>query len=75
MQYFFICVTILIISLLLLHHNSNILNIIKMYGRTNRIINVLIKGGLGNRLMSFSSIIILSIYFKSKPYCIILYIK
>lgn len=71
MKLFIHYIIYLFISLLLLYQ-TNILNIFNMYKSTNRIIFVVTKGGLGNRLMSFAGIIVLSIYFKSKPYCIII---
>lgn len=56
--------------------NLGIFQIIgKIYYTTKNIVNVKVKGGLGNRLMSFAGIILLSIFFKSKPISIFKYIS
>lgn len=54
--------------------NISIASIInRIYCKTNKIVYVNIRAGLGNRLMSFAGIIILSIYFKAKPISILVY--
>lgn len=64
MNYFIIYGSIIFLFFVF-YKNNDILNIIQMYKSKNTIVNVLIKGGLGNRLMSFAGIIVLSIIFKS----------
>lgn len=51
--------------------NINNIKLINMYKKSIYSVNVVIAGGLGNRLMSFAGIIILSIYYEVKPICII----
>lgn len=46
-------------------------NLIKMYNNKNFSVYVSIGAGLGNRLMSFVGIIVISIYLESKPFCIL----
>lgn len=46
-------------------------NLIKMYKNKNCSVYVSIGAGLGNRLMSFVGIIVISIYLESKPFCIL----
>lgn len=72
MKYSIIYVSIIFLFFVF-YKNNDILNIIQMYKSKNTIVNVLTKGGLGNRLMSFAGIIVLSIIFKSKPFRIFLY--
>lgn len=47
---------------------TNIIN--NIYTKTSNVVNIKMLAGLGNRLMSFAGIIILSIIFKSKPFSI-----
>lgn len=55
--------------------NIGIISIINtIYSKTNKSVYVNIRAGLGNRLMSFAGVIILSIYFKAKPISIFVYI-
>lgn len=54
--------------------NINTKRLIEMYKRSYSSVNVIIQAGLGNRLMSFAGIIILSIYYELKPISIIEYI-
>lgn len=49
-------------------------DIINIYRKSVRSISVNMIAGLGNRLMSFAGIIILSIYFESKPLSISVHI-
>lgn len=70
---YYITITISIL-LVIFYYNYNILYIIDMYKKTKTSVSVLTAGGLGNRLMSFAGIIVLSIYYKSKPLCIPRYI-
>lgn len=65
---------LVILSILILNIDNKFLDLIKMYKSTNTSVNVILGSGLGNRLMSFAGIIILSIYFKSKPFCILVVI-
>lgn len=69
MNYILIYVSIIFLYFLF-YKNYDIINIIQMYKSKSTIVNVLIKAGLGNRLMSFAGIIVPSIIFKSKPFCI-----
>lgn len=71
MKYFIIFI-IYNTLLILLYYSNSILNIINMYKNINKSVFVLIEGGLGNRLMSFAGTIVLSIYFQSKPFCIMI---
>lgn len=48
--------------------------IINIYMKSSKSISVNMIAGLGNRIMSFAGIIILSIYFESKPLSIFVYI-
>lgn len=51
--------------------NISNIKLINMYKKSIYSVNVVNAGGLGNRLMSFTGIIILSIYYEVKPLCII----
>lgn len=62
--------TIFTLFILLFTNKNGILKLVKMYKNSKSSVSVLVRGGLGNRLMSFAGIIVMSIYFKSKPFCI-----
>lgn len=71
---FIILLTIFMCVLIHINYNNYFLNLIQMYKQSTYSVNVVIQGGLGNRLMSFAGIIVLSIYYKSKPFSILFYI-
>lgn len=62
---------IVFITILLINNNSYI-DLIKMFKKTLFSASVNTAGGLGNRLLSFAGIILLSIFYDAKPFCIVL---
>lgn len=70
-----IIIVFIILHLIFLHKyliNLTVKNLIEMYKKATCSVNIIIREGLGNRLMSFAGIIMLSIYYEYKPFCIII---
>lgn len=68
MNYCFNLCIIFILSLYYLHNTKYfIYKIINMYRKSNYFVDVRMRGGLGNRIMSFAGIIILSMIYECKP--------
>lgn len=74
MQIITLFIIFLIIIVLILNNSFiSIKRLIRMYKKSSNYVSVYTIGGLGNRLMSVANIIILSIFYESKPICINLY--
>lgn len=75
MKFFIIILNICLFLLLYKNTSINrIKNLIGMYKKSINSVNVIIRGGLGNRLMSCAGIIVLSIFYELKPTSIISFI-
>lgn len=69
MLYYFLFIYIIFIVIYLLKNNYiDASKLIKMYMKSKTEVYVVAAGGLGNRLLSFIGIILISVYFKSKPF-------
>lgn len=69
--YSFICIEIGLI-LFSRRKSLNVNNLTEMYKRSQNEIFIHMDGGLGNRILSLVGIILLSVYFKAKPFSIIM---